>query len=190
MNRSSKSKNICKLNMEQKMEDEIMSSFYIESSDDFVAEVELWCKRLNTLMKAELHAAIAVVAYYLPHQCTMIGCPLGDPEYKELGESMRTNPALFAAAEKTGLFAEGIHDLCYAALDNAGNWDYYSDNVEYLLKNDTLCKYISFSDRYLAECLIAGGAMLHGVENEDLWLRYIRVAKKKLAERARRGYAY
>ena len=185
-----KSSSVCKLNIEEKMEERLMRSFGMENSNDFVAEVEMWCKKLNNLMRSELQAAVAVVAYYLPHQCTMVGCPLGDREYQELGETMRTNPALFAAAERTGLFAEGIHDFCYAALDNAGSWNYYADDIEYLLKNDELCKYISFPNRYLAECLIAGGVMLREEENEDLWLRYVRVAQKKLDERARRGYAY
>lgn len=163
---------------------------YIENSHEYAAEVAMWCERLNSLMKTELHAAFAVVAYFLPHQCTMGGCPLGDPEYKELGEGMRNDPAMFAAAEKTGLLAEGIDAFCYAALDNAGSWNYYADDVECLLKNDELRKYVSFSDRYLAEGLIAGGAMLCEEENEDLWLHYVRVARKKLDERKTRGYAY
>lgn len=167
-----------------------MMNFYVENSHDFAREVETWTEKWNNLMRAELHAALAVVAYYLPHQCTMVGCPLGDPEYKELGETMRVNPAMFAAAEATGLLAEGIDDFCHAALDSAESWNYYSDDIECLLKNDELRKYVSFSDRYLAECLIAGGAMLRDVDNEDMWLRYVQAAQKKLSERARRGYAY
>ena len=167
-----------------------MTSLYIENSIDFTREVEAWTKKLNELMKAELNAALAVVAYYLPHQCTMVGCPLGDSEYKQLGEVMRTDPAMFAAAEVTGLLAEGIDAFCHAALDNVDNWDCYSDDIEYLLKNDELRKYVSFSDKYIAEILIAGGAMLRDVDNEDLWLRYVQAAQKKLRERARRGYAY
>lgn len=167
-----------------------MKNINIENSYDYTREVENWTKKFNNLMRAELHAALAVVAYYLPHQCTMVGCPLGDPEYKELGEAMRVNPAMFAAAEATGLFAEGIDAFCYAALDNADSWNYYANDIEYLLKNDELRKYVSFSDRYLAECLIAGGAMLRDVDNEDLWLRYVQTVQKKLSERNRRGYAY
>ena len=87
-----------------------MNNLYIESNHDYAAEVAMWCEKFNILMKTELHAAFAVVAYYLPHQCTMGGCPLGDPEYKELGEGMRTNPAMFAAApeRKSFLFFRSI----------------------------------------------------------------------------------
>lgn len=170
--------------------EEIITMNYIENSHDYAAEVELWCENFSNLMKAEKYAAIAVVAYYLPHQCTMVGCPLGDPEYKKLGESMRDNPAMFAAAESTGLFAEGIDAFCYAALDNAGSWSYYAADIEYLLKNDELRKYVSFSDRYLAECLLSGGDMLREDKNEELWDCYAHAAIKKLDERKARGYAY
>lgn len=165
-------------------------NIYIENSHDFAKEVETWSKKFNSLMKAELHAALGVVLYYLPHQCTMVGCPLGDPEYKKLGEAMRGNPAMFTAAEVTGLLAEGIYAFCNAALDNAGSWSYCFDDIEYLLQNDGLRKYVSFSDRYLAECLIAGGAMLCDPGNEDLWFRYATAAQKKLNERTKSGCAY
>jgi hypothetical protein len=167
-----------------------MQTSYVESNHDYSAEVDLWCKNFNNLMKAEKYAAIAVVAYYLPHQCTMVGCPLGDLEYKKIGESMRDNPAMFAAAERTGLLAEGIDAFCDAALDNAESWSCYADDIEYLLTNDELCKYVSFSDRYLAESFLAGGNMLREVENEDVWVRYSRAARKKLDERQTRGNAY
>lgn len=167
-----------------------MMNFYIENSHDYAAEVAMWCEKLNNLMKAEKHAAVALVAYMLPGQCTMVGCPLGDSEFKKLGEGMRTNPAMFAAAERTGLFAEGIDAFCYAALDNAGSWAYYAADIEYLLNSDELRKYVSFSDRYLAECLLSGGDMLCDDENEDLWSSYACAVSKRLDERATRGYAY
>lgn len=167
-----------------------MSYIGIENNHAYVTEVELWCKKFNDLMKAEKHASVAIVGYMLPGQCTMVGCPLGDPEFEKLGEGMRTNPAMFAAAEKTGLLAEGINAFCHAALDNAGSWLCYSEDIKYLLKNEELCKYVSFSYRYEAECFLSGGSMLCEVENEDLWLRYARAAKKKLSERKTRGYAY
>lgn len=167
-----------------------MMNFYIENSHDYAAEVAMWCEKLNNLMKAEKHAAVALVAYMLPGQCTMVGCPLGDSEFEKLGEGMRTNPAMFAAAEMTGLLAEGINAFCYAALDNAGSWSCCSEDIKYILNEDELRKYVTFSDRYMAECFLTGGAMLCEFENEDLWLRYARAARKKLDERNRRGYAY
>ena len=144
-----------------------MMNFYIENSHDYAAEVAMWCEKLNNLMKAEKHAAVALV-----------------------GEGMRTNPAMFAAAEMTGLLAEGINAFCYAALDNAGSWSCCSEDIKYILNEDELRKYVTFSDRYMAECFLTGGAMLCEFENEDLWLRYARAARKKLDERNRRGYAY
>lgn len=167
-----------------------MKRLYPESSHEYAVEVEMWCERFETLMKEELYAPVAIVAYSLPHQNTMVGCPLGDPEYQELGEGMRTNSAMFAAAERTGLLAEGLDAFFYAALDNAGSWSGYADDIKYVLENDTLCKYVSFSDRYNAECLLAGGEMLCDDENEDIWLRVARAAQKKLDSRKTRGYAY
>lgn len=167
-----------------------MDNTFVESSYDYVEEIEKWCKRFEVLMKEGKNAPVSIVAYYLPHQCIMVGCPLGDLEFKTLGEGMRTSPAMFAAAEKTGLLAEGIDAFCYAALDNAGSWSYYIEDIKYLLKRDELRKYVSFSNRYVAECFLSGGDMLCEFENEDLWLRFARAAKKKLDERKTRGYAY
>lgn len=165
-------------------------NFNYESSLDYTAEVEVWCEKFEALMKEEMYAPISIVAYMLPGQFTMVGCPLGDPEYRELGERMRANPAMFAAAEKTGLIAEGIKKFFYAALDNAGSWAGYSDDVRYVLENDALRKYVSFSDRYCAERLLAGGDILCEVEHEDLWLVVARAANSKLSSRKTRGYAY
>ena len=165
-------------------------NFYCESSQSYTAEVEEWCERLEALMKEEMYAPIAIVSYMLPGQCTMVGCPLGDLEYQKLGEKMREDPAVFAAAEKTGLLAEGINKFLYAALDNAGSWAGYSDDVHYILENEALRKYVSFSDRYCAECLLACGNIICEVEHEDLWLAMARTIKGKLSNRKTRGYAY
>ena len=162
----------------------------LESNYDYAAEVEMWCQKFTELMKAEMHAALAIVAYMLPGQNTMAGCPLGDPEYQMLGEAMRTNSAMFAAAEKTGLLAEGIDAFCYAALDNAGSWSGYVKDVKSLLENDELRKYVSFADQYTAESLLAGGDMLCDDENEDIWFRVAGAVQKKLDGRKTRGYAY
>ena len=165
-------------------------NFNYESSLEYTTEVGLWCDRFETLMMEEMYAPISIVAYMLPSQFTMVGCPLGDPEYRELGERMRDDPAMFAAAEKTGLLAEGIDKFFYAALDNAGSWAGYSADVQYVLINDALRKYVSFPDQYIAECLLAGGEMLCEDENEDLWLEVARTADEKLSNRKTRGYAY
>ena len=161
-----------------------------ESNYDYTAEVEMWCKKLTDLMKTEMYAAIAIVAYMLPSQNTMVGCPLGDPEYQKLGEEMRTNPAMFAAAEKTGLLAEGIAAFCYAALDNADNWSGYANDINYLQENDALRKYVSFANQYTAECLLAGSDLLCDDKNEDLWNDVVRATQRKLNGRKTRGYAY
>lgn len=161
-----------------------------ESNREYVEEVAMWYQKFTDLMKTEMYAAVAIVAYMLPGQNTMVGCPLGDSEYRALGEEMRINPAMFAAAEKTGLLAEGMDAFFYAALDNAGSWCGYADDIRYVLENDALSKYVSFSDRYNAECLLAGGDMLCDDENEDIWFRVAGAAQKKLDSRKTRGYAY
>ena len=161
-----------------------------ESNCEYVEEMAMWCQKFTDLMKTEMYAALAILAYMLPGQNTMAGCPLGDTEYQMLGEAMRTNPAMFAAAENTGLLSAGMDAFFYAALDNAGSWFGYVDDVRYVLENDALCKYVSFSDRYIAECLLAGGDMLCDYENEDIWFRVAGAAQTKLDSRKTRGYAY
>ena len=136
-----------------------MLNINFDSNYDYAAEVEMWCQKFTDLMKTEMYAAITILAYMLPGQNTMVGCPLGDPEYQMLGEAMRTNSAMFAAAENTGLLSAGMDAFFYAALDNAGSWSGYADDIRYVLGNDALCKYVSFSGRYIAECLLAGGDM-------------------------------
>ena len=168
-----------------------MLNINFDSNYDYAAEVEMWYQKFTDLMKTEMYAAITIVAYMLPGQYTMVGCPLGDPEYQMLGEAMRTNFAMFAAAEKTGLLAEGVDAFCYAALDNADSWSGCAKDVKYLLENDELRKYVSFADQYTAESLLAGGEMLCDDENEDLWLDVARAAMRKLKGRkTNRGYAY
>lgn len=167
-----------------------MLNINFDSNYDYAAEVEMWCQKFTDLMKTEMYAAITILAYMLPGQNTMVGCPLGDPEYQMLGEAMRTNSAMFAAAENTGLLSAGMDAFFYAALDNAGSWSGYADDIRYVLGNDALCKYVSFSDRYIAECLLAGGDMLCDYENEDIWFRVAGAARTKLDSRKTRGYAY
>lgn len=161
---------------------------FVDGSSAYIAAVQKWAAKFRELMRTEMYAPIAIAAYYLPHQCTMIGCPLGDKEYQSLGEQMRTDYAMFVAAEKTGLMAEGIDAIFHAALDNCGSWSYLAKDVEHILKHSELNKHVSFSDRYYAEALLAGGELF--CEHEDLWLQCCRAVQKKLSERQTRGYAY
>lgn len=160
----------------------------VDGSGTYIAEVQRWSNKFRDLMKTELYAPISIVAYYLPHQGTMIGCPLGDQEYQSLGERMRTDDAMFTAAERTGLIAEGIDAIFRAALDNCDNWAYYAKDVDFILKHTGLHKHVSFSDRCYAEALLAGGNLF--CEDEDLWLRCCSTIQKKLSARQTRGYAY
>lgn len=161
---------------------------YEDGSGAYIAAMQRWVAKFRELMRTEKHAPISIIAYYLPRQCTMIGCPLGDKEYQSLGEQLRTDAAMFAAAEKTGLIAEGIDAIFYAALDNCGSWSYLAKDIEYILKHSELNKYVSFSDRYYAEALLAGGELF--CENEELWDRCYTTVQTKLSARTTRGYAY
>ena len=161
---------------------------YVDGSMSYISAIQRWSAKFRELMQSEKYAAISIVAYYLPSQCMMVGCPLGDDEYQRIGEQMRNDGAMFAAAEKTGLLAEGIDAIFAAALDNCDSWAYYANDIAFILKNSALHKYVSFSDRYLAECFLSGGKML--CEDEDLWLRYGKAAEKVLSQRKTRGYAY
>ena len=83
-----------------------MLNINFDSNYDYAAEVEMWCQKFTDLMKTEMYAAITILAYMRPGQNTMVGCPLGDPEYQMLGEAMRTNSAMFAA----GVLRNRYHD--------------------------------------------------------------------------------
>jgi len=148
--------------------------------------VAQWCDEFNKLMQAEKYAALAIFGYSLPHPSNMIGCPLGDPEFERLGLLIASDCNAFAAAEKTGLIAEGVDAIFSSALDNDGSWTYHYDNIKYILANEELRKYVSFTDRYTAEHLIAAGDIL--LEDEDFWYDYARAIQKKLRERVLRGY--
>lgn len=161
---------------------------FIDGSSAYIAAMQRWVAKFKELMRTEMYAPLSIVAYYLPRQSTMIGCPLGDKEYQSLGEQMRTDDAMFAAAEKTGLIAEGIDAIFQAALDNFDSWSYYAKDIEYILKHAGLHKYVSFSDRYYAEALLAGGELF--CEDEGLWDRCYATVQAKLSSRKTRGYAY
>ena len=161
---------------------------FLDGSGAYIAAMQRWVAKFRELMRSEKYAPISIVAYYLPRQSTMIGCPMGDKEYQSLGEQMRTDAAMFAAAEKTGLIAEGVDAIFQAALDNFDSWSYYAEDVEYILKHPGLHKYVSFSDRYYAETLLAGGKLF--CEDEVLWGRCYDTIRAKLSARKSRGYAY
>lgn len=165
-----------------------MSIFNVKSNHEYVAEVSAWVARFNALLMSEMYAAMAVVAYYLPKQCIMGCCPLGDAEYQSMGEAMRSNPAMLEAAGKTGLLAEGIDRLFDAALDDFDNWYYYASDIKYILRNDELKKYVSFRNRCFAECFFSGGSALK--EDEELWSKYYDLVEQRLNHRKTRGYSY
>ena len=62
---------------------------FVDGSGAYIAAIQRWVAKFSELMRTEMYAPIAILAYYLPHQCTMVGCPLGDKEYQNLGEQMR-----------------------------------------------------------------------------------------------------
>lgn len=165
-----------------------MANFNIENNHEYVAEVSAWVARFNVLLATEMYAAMAIVAYYLPKQCVMACCPLGDLEYQSMGEAMRSNPAMLAAAGETGLLADGIDRLFYAALSDFDNWCYYASDIKYILENDELRRYVSFQDRCFAESFFSGGSVLK--EDEDLWSKYYDVVEQRLNQRKTRGFAY
>ena len=161
---------------------------YLEGSSVYIAAIQKWIVKFNEVMRTEMYAPVSIVAYYLPGQCAMIGCPLGNEGYQSLGECMRTDYAMFVAAEKTGLIAEGIDAIFHAALDNCGSWSYLAKDIEHILKHSELNKHVSYSDRYCAEALLAGGELY--CEHEDLWVQCYRTVQQKLSERQTRGFTY
>lgn len=148
--------------------------------------VDWWCDKLNNIMKTYMDAAVAIWGYSLPFPSNMLGCPLGDEEFKGLGAAISCDENAFTAAERTGLIAEGIDAIFLDALNNGGSWCYHHENIRFILEHDEFRKYVSFSDRYIAERLLEGGEIL--CENEDLWGCYVEVLLEELRKRKLRGY--
>lgn len=160
---------------------------YLDRLDDpRPKNVDWWCNKLGDLMRTNMDAAVAILGYSLPFPSNMLGCPLGDEEFKGLGAAISCDKNAFAAAEKTGLIAEGMDAIFFDALNNCGSWSYHHNNIKFILSHDELRKYVSFSDRYIAERLLEGGEIL--CENDDLWMCYVDVVHEELRKRKLRGY--
>ena len=161
---------------------------YIDNSAAYAAEVEKWTEKFNKMMLEYSNAPEAILAYYLPEQYTCLSCPLGDQEFKQIGEAMRTNEAMLRAAEESGLLVEAVKNCFSKALDNYGSWSYLCDNLAYILDNPRLCCYVGFEDQFMARKLLAANALIE--DDEDLWDLYYDKFHKQLVDRELRGYAY
>lgn len=162
--------------------------YYFDNSAAYAAEVEKWTEKFNKLMMECNNAPEAILAYYLPGQNTCLSCPLGDEEFQQIGEDMRTNEAMLRAAEESGLLVDAIKNRFYRALDNQDNWRYLKDDVAYILDHPCMRRYIRFEDQFIARKLIAANALIE--DDEDLWYLYADRLHKKLDDRELRGYAY
>lgn len=161
---------------------------YIDNSCEYAAQVDLWSKKLTELMLEHDNAAESVLAYYLPVHSEFLTCPLGVDEFKRIGEEMRENAAVFAAAENTGLIAKAVEKLFGFALDNHGSWCAMVKDVRYMLEHPQLGRYIHFEDRYLAERLLH--ADLAQGDDEDFWCDYYDIVMRKFKNRKLTGFAY
>ena len=162
--------------------------YYFDNSAAYAAEVEKWTEKFNKLMMEYNNAPEAILAYYLPGQNTCLSCPLGDEEFQQIGEDMRTNEAMLRAAEESGLLVEAVKICFYKALDNYGSWSYLCDDLAYILDNPRLRCYVCFEDQFFARKLLAVNTL--NEDDEDLWDQYYDTLQKKLVARELRGYAY
>lgn len=164
----------------------VAHDFLDKLDDPRTKDVDWWCNKLNNIMKTEMDAAVAILGYSLPFPSNMLGCPLGDDEFKGLGAAISCDEHAFAAAEKTGLIAQGMDAIFTDALNNCGSWLYHYNNIKFILSHDELRKYVSFDDRFIAEHLLAEGKSL--CDNDALWFSYANALFNKLIERESRGY--
>jgi len=153
----------------------------INCSNDYAIVVESWVKRFSDLMRQHSDAATAILAYYLRGSSEIVVCPDGMDEFKLHGEAMRSNGVMFSAAEVTGLLAEAIPELFRMALKSHDNWCVMNKDILYLLQNQSLCRYIPFKYRFLAENVAAVNALV--LDNKLLWESCVAEAKAKLVER-------
>lgn len=158
----------------------------IIKDENYADEVAMWSNKFNDLMKHYWNAAAAIVKYYISDDGGIDTCPLGDAEFEGIGKELRSNPAAFTAAEKTGLIVTGVEKIFSSALDNCGNWSYNRPIIKHILKYDRLRKYVNFSKRYFAELLLSGGELL--CDDEDLWENFSEYADGNLDDRQERGF--
>lgn len=159
---------------------------YIDNSCEYAAQVNLWSKKLTKLMLEHDNAAQAILAYYLPGHSEFLTCPLGVDEFKSIGEEMRENAAVFAAAEKTGLIAKAVTIIFDFALENYDSWYGMESDIKYMLEHPQLSCFIPFEDRYAAQKLL--DADLTQDDDEDVWFDYACAIQKKLGNRKLTGF--
>lgn len=158
----------------------------INNNNEYSATIAEWISKFTNLMMQYNNAAEAILAYYLPGSLDFMTCPLGIEEFRLIGEEMRSNIAVFTAAEDSGLIADAIPRLFYKALDNYDNWCGMYVGVEYMLTHSLFSRYIPFEYRYCANKLLAANILL--LDDEDLWDECINKLNSHLRDRVLAGY--
>lgn len=161
---------------------------YVENSTAYAAEVSKWTDKFVEFMLAYSNAPITILAYYLPHQYAFMSCPLGDDEFKRIGEAMRNNEAMFVAAENSGLMAEAMDAYFSLALDNPDNWHYLWEDINHIVNNQHLRRFVRFEPMYIAQKLLSANDVID--DNDDLWYSYAEQLDQKMCERSLRGFSY
>ena len=153
---------------------------------EFNDEIRLWETKFIDLMSHYWNASAAIVKYYVTDDYIIDTCPLGDAEYESLGKEMRTNPAAFIAAERSGLLADGVSSVFTSSMDTYDNWAYNAPVIKEILSNSDLSRYVSYTDRCFAEAYLSGGDLLR--EEDDLWYRFYSETQACLNSREERGF--
>ena len=128
--------------------------------------VKMWCKKLADIMSNDPIAPTSILTFFLCDSQQGMFCPLGCEEYEKIGDAMRLHGALFAAAEKSGLFASAIPTYVDAALDNYNSWCCLNEGVAEILASEALRKYLPFT-RTLAAALHSADSI--STLDEDEW---------------------
>lgn len=160
---------------------------YIDNSAAYAAEVNKWTEKFEELMLESSNAPEAILAYYLPNQNSFVACPLDDLEFKQIGEVMRENEAMLTAAEDSGLMAEAMEAFFHQVLDNSDSWHYMWEDVEIILTNPRLSRYVRFEQKYIARKLLAANLLID--DNEDLWYSCAEKLGEQMRDRKLRGFA-
>lgn len=160
---------------------------YIANSAAYAAEVSKWTEKFEELMLESSNAPEAILAYYLPNQNSFVACPLGDQEFEKIGKAMRENEAMITAAEDSGLMAEAMEAFFYQVLDNSDSWHYMWEDVEIILANPRLSRYVRFEHKYIARKLLAANLLID--DNEDLWYSCAEKLGEQMRDRKLRGFA-
>lgn len=151
-----------------------------------------WKEYIESMLRTDSCAAASILNYYLHYaagQTLHFFCPLGCDLYDHIGKKMAEDADVLKAAVDVGLVASAVTTHFGAALDVVENWNYLLEGTKFLLEDEVLKCFIPFSNRVVAEALMAEfGEVDYDGPDVDRWYDRNRELRELLRDGNNRGY--